>query len=32
MMNKMADGIIGSARAESYIRPLYSALDVSLPG
>jgi CubicO group peptidase (beta-lactamase class C family) len=32
MMNKMADGIIGSARAESYVRPLYSALDVSLPG
>ena len=32
MMNKMADGIIGSARAESYIRPLYSALDVNLPG
>ncbi|HMC40962.1 MAG TPA: serine hydrolase, partial [Acidimicrobiales bacterium] len=26
MMNRMADGIIGSARAESYLRPAYEAL------
>ncbi|MDQ6671335.1 MAG: beta-lactamase family protein [Chloroflexota bacterium] len=31
MMNKMAPGIIGSPRAESYVRPVYAALGVSLP-
>jgi CubicO group peptidase (beta-lactamase class C family) len=31
MMNKMAPGIIGSPRAESYLRPAYAALGVSLP-
>lgn len=31
MMNKMADGIIGSRRAESYLRPAYEALGVRLP-
>ena len=31
MMNKMAPGIIGSDRAESYLRPAYAALDVPLP-
>ena len=31
MMNKMAPGIIGSPRAESYLRPAYGALGVSLP-
>jgi CubicO group peptidase (beta-lactamase class C family) len=31
MMNKMAPGIIGSSRAESYLRPTYTALGVSLP-
>ncbi|MBO0728404.1 MAG: beta-lactamase family protein [Acidimicrobiaceae bacterium] len=32
MMNRMAAGIIGSPRAESYLRPAYAALDVTLPG
>ena len=32
MMNKMAAGIIGSARAETYSRAIYSALGVGLPG
>jgi CubicO group peptidase (beta-lactamase class C family) len=31
MMNKMAPGILGSARAESYLRAVYSVLDVPLP-
>ena len=31
MMNKMAPGIIGSDRAESYLRPAYGALNVPLP-
>ena len=31
MMNKMAPGIIGSPRAESYLRPAYTALGVPLP-
>ncbi len=31
MMNKMAPGIIGSARAESYIRAAYAVLGVALP-
>jgi hypothetical protein len=31
MMNKMAPGIIGSDRAESYVRPAYAVLDVPLP-
>lgn len=31
MMNKMAAGIVGSPRAEAYLRPAYAALDVKLP-
>jgi hypothetical protein len=31
MMNKMAPGIVGSPRAESYLRPAYAALRGSLP-
>ncbi len=31
MMNKMAPGIIGSTRAESYVRAAYGVLDVPLP-
>ena len=31
MMNKMAPGIIGSDRAETYVRTAYAALDVPLP-
>ena len=31
MMNKMGPGIIGSDRAESYLRPAYAALNVPLP-
>ena len=31
MMNRMAPGIIGSPRAESYLRAAYRALDVELP-
>jgi CubicO group peptidase (beta-lactamase class C family) len=31
MMNKMAAGIIGSPRAEAYLRAVYAALDVALP-
>jgi len=31
MMNRMAPGIIGSTRAESYVRPAYAALGVALP-
>jgi CubicO group peptidase (beta-lactamase class C family) len=31
MMNKMAPGIIGSPRAEAYMRAAYAALGVSLP-
>jgi CubicO group peptidase (beta-lactamase class C family) len=31
MMNNMGAGIIGSARAESYVRAIYSALNVPLP-
>lgn len=31
MMNKMAPGVIGSPRAESYVRAAYAALGVSLP-
>ena len=31
MMNRMAAGIIGSARAESYLRAAYTALGVALP-
>ncbi len=31
MMNRMAAGIIGSPRAESYLRATYGALDVTLP-
>src|SRR5947209_2748844 len=31
MMNKMAPGIIGSPRAERYLRAAYAALDVRLP-
>ena len=30
MMNRMADGTLGSPRAESYVRPTYAALDVPL--
>ena len=32
MMNKMAAGIIGSPRAEAYLRAAYAALGVALPG
>jgi hypothetical protein len=31
MMNKMGPGIIGSPRAESYLRAAYSALGIDLP-
>ena len=31
VMNKMAPGIIGSDRAEAYLRAAYTALDVALP-
>jgi CubicO group peptidase (beta-lactamase class C family) len=31
MMNKMAPGIIGSPRSESYVRAVYDALGVALP-
>jgi CubicO group peptidase (beta-lactamase class C family) len=31
MMNRMAPGIIGSTRAESYLRAAYAALGVALP-
>ena len=31
MMNKMAPGIIGSPRAEAYVRGVYDALGVALP-
>jgi CubicO group peptidase (beta-lactamase class C family) len=31
MMNKMGAGVVGSARAESYLRAVYGALDVALP-
>ncbi|HSP37231.1 MAG TPA: serine hydrolase domain-containing protein [Frankiaceae bacterium] len=31
MMNKMAPGIIGSARSESYLRAVYDAMGVGLP-
>jgi CubicO group peptidase (beta-lactamase class C family) len=31
MMNKMAPGIIGSVRAESYLRSAYTSLGVALP-
>jgi CubicO group peptidase (beta-lactamase class C family) len=31
MMNNMAAGVIGSARAESYVRAAYAALNVPLP-
>ena len=31
MMNKMAPGIIGSPRAESYLRAAYASLGVELP-
>jgi hypothetical protein len=31
MMNKMAPGIIGSDRAEAYVRTVYGVLDVGFP-
>jgi hypothetical protein len=31
MMNNMGPGVIGSERAESYVRAAYAALNVALP-